>query len=301
MPDTAVWEFDAIGTRWRIHTSETLPEADRAAVSAVIEDYDKTFSRFRTDSLVSRMAWDAGRWELPAYASDLLGLYKLVSAVTDGAVNPLVGASLSHLGYGADITLEAQPGTLPAPQFKDVCTVNGRELTTSEPITLDVGALGKGQLADLVLARLKDAGHSDVAVDAGGDVACAGGARRLGVEDPADPTRVLAAVALTDGALCGSSTRRRAWQRGGSQGSEDLHHVLDARTGSPVRGVTAAYASAPDAMTADAATTALFFASPNTVSDALGVETFVVYDDGRVAWSVTRGWKPGKREWEVWA
>jgi thiamine biosynthesis lipoprotein len=77
--------------------------------------------------------------------------------------------------------------------------------------------------------------------------------------------------------------------------------VLDARTGRPVRGVTAAYASAPDAMTADAATTALFFASPNAVSDALGVETFVMYDDGRAAWTVNRGWKPGHREWEVFA
>jgi thiamine biosynthesis lipoprotein ApbE len=54
-------------------------------------------------------------------------------------------------------------------------------------------------------------------------------------------------------------------------------------------------------MTADAATTALFFASPNAVSDALGVETFVMYDDGRAAWTVNRGWKPGHREWEVFA
>ncbi|MGO3088828.1 MAG: FAD:protein FMN transferase [Galactobacter sp.] len=299
MPEPAVWAFDAIGTRWNIHTPEPLPQAHRAAVSAVIEDYDKTFSRFRPDSKVSQMAWDAGSWELPAYASDLLGLYKLVSAVTEGAVNPLVGASLTHLGYGPDVTLEALPGTLPAPAFKDVCEINGRVLSTSEPIALDVGALGKGQLADLVLTCLKDAGYGDVAVDAGGDVACTGSARRLGVEDPADPTRVLAAVTLTDGALCGSSTRRRAWQRAG--GTEDLHHVLDARTGRPVRGVTAAYASAPDAMTADAATTALFFASPNTVSDALGVEALVLYDDGTAAWSVTRGWKPGIREWEVWA
>jgi thiamine biosynthesis lipoprotein len=68
-----------------------------------------------------------------------------------------------------------------------------------------------------------------------------------------------------------------------------------------VRGVTAAYASAPDAMTADAATTALFFASPNAVSDALGVETFVMYDDGRAAWTVNRGWKPVHREWQVFA
>jgi thiamine biosynthesis lipoprotein len=301
VPESAVWEFEAIGTRWRIHTPQPITEAVRARVSAVIEDYDCTFSRFRDDSLVTRMAWDAGRWELPAYASDLLGLYKLVSAVTDGAVNPLVGASLAHLGYGADITLKASPGTLPAPEFNDVCTVDGRVLTTSEPITLDVGALGKGQLADLVLATLTDAGYTDVAVDAGGDVACAGAERRLGVEDPSDPRRVLAVVTLTDGALCGSSTGRRAWHRGGHDAPEELHHVLDARTGRPVRGVRATYASAPDAMTADAATTALFFASPNAVADALGVETFVVHDDGRAAWSTDYGWKPGTRSWEVFA
>jgi thiamine biosynthesis lipoprotein len=300
VPDTAQvtrpWEFSAIGTLWRIHTARPLSDAERAGVAAIIEEYDRTFSRFRSDSLVAQMGWEAGRWELPAYASDLLALYKRVSALTDGAVNPLVGASLTHLGYGADITLTRQPGTLAAPKFNDICSVDGNILTTSEPITLDVGALGKGQLADLVLAALLDEGHTDVVVDAGGDVVCAGATQRLGVEDPADPTRVLAVASIADGALCGSSTRRRAWR-----GGEDLHHVLDARTGRPVRGVTAAYASAPDAMTADAATTALFFASPNAVSDALGVETFVMYDDGRAAWTVNRGWKPGHREWEVFA
>ncbi len=55
-----------------------------------------------------------------------------------------------------------------------------------------------------------------------------------------------------DAALCASATNRRAWGDG-------LHHVLDARTGVPVRSVVATWAVGADAMRADAIATALFF------------------------------------------
>lgn len=299
MPES-VWEFAAIGTRWRIHSESPLPASARERVLAVIEDYDRTFSRFRSDSLVTAMSWESGQWELPQYAVALFDLYRTLAELTDGAVSPLLGQSLAHLGYGPELSLVPEPGRLPAPAFDDVCRLDGRVLTTSAPIGLDVGAVGKGQLADLVLAALLGHGigrESGLVVDAGGDIVCAGPTRRLGVEDPTDPGRVLAAVTLADGALCGSSTTRRAW-------GEGLHHILDARTGSPVRGTLATYSSGPDAITADAATTALFFASPTAVADALGVETFLVHDDGSAAWTVRPRGEVGtaeERTWEVWA
>ena len=275
-----------------MRTPDPLPEAARRRVLGVIDAYDAAFSRFRDDSLVAEMSRGPGTWELPESAAALFEVYRAVGALTEGAVSPLVGAALVHLGYGPGYRLTAEPGYLPAPAWEDVCAWEERRLRTSEPVTLDVGAAGKGQLADLVLQTLIDEVGSPagagVVVDAGGDIVRRGKPERIGLEDPADPRRVLGVVEVGDGAICGSSTNRRAWGSG-------LHHVVDARSGRPTTGVVATWATARDALTADAATTALFFASPARVARALGVGAFVLYEGGSAAWS--DGGTTGR--WEV--
>ena len=47
LPD-AVWELDAIGTRWRIETVAPLGPDARRAVTALIDGFDREWSRFRS-------------------------------------------------------------------------------------------------------------------------------------------------------------------------------------------------------------------------------------------------------------
>ena len=58
---------------------------------------------------------------------------------------------------------------------------------------------------------------------------------RIGLEHPYDATRAIGVVELRDGAMCASAVNRRVW-------GEGLHHVLDARTGLPVRTWAATWA-----------------------------------------------------------
>ena len=81
--------------------------------------------------------------------------------------------------------------------------------------------------------------------------------------------------------LCGSAVNRRAWP--GEHGG--LHHVLDARTGEPVRTYAATWAIAAEAMLADAAATALFFDGGAAFADRLGVEWVRMTTAGAVEWS----------------
>ena len=74
---------------------------------------------------------------------------------------------------------------------------------------------------------------------------CAEAPQRIGLEHPYDSRRAIGVIEVTDAALCASATNRRAWGDG-------LHHVLDARTGEPVRTIAATWAVAPTAMVADA-------------------------------------------------
>src|SRR5687767_13021653 len=113
-PAEASWRFEAIGTAWEIVTAEPLQPGTRAAVTGTIADFDGTWSRFREDSVVSALARAGGDVPLPPDGAAMLELYAGLSAATDGAVNPLVGASLERLGY--DRSYSFSPGIpIPAP------------------------------------------------------------------------------------------------------------------------------------------------------------------------------------------
>ncbi|HWS51952.1 MAG TPA: FAD:protein FMN transferase [Microbacterium sp.] len=269
----AVWRFDAIGTRWEIVSKDELGAGDRSAVTTIIERFDRTWSRFRADSDVSRLAADAGPLESPD-AVPMLDAYLQLSAATDGAVNPLVGGSLDALGYDAGYSLVAGPPiAAPVDWFHRLQWSAGR-VTLDAPAVIDVGALGKGRLVDLVFEVLA-AVDGDLVVDAGGDLRVRGGTIRVGLEHPYDATKAIGVTALQNAALGASAINRRAWGNG-------LHHVLDARTGEPVRTWAATWTIAPDAMSADAAATALFFEGGPRLAASWGVEWVRMATDGRV-------------------
>ncbi|WP_369622492.1 FAD:protein FMN transferase, partial [Pseudoalteromonas distincta] len=85
-------------------------------------------------------------------------------------------------------------------------------------------------------------------------------------------------VEVRDAALCALAVTRRAWGDG-------LHHVLDARTGAPVRAYAATWAIADTAMRADALATALFFDGGPELAAAWGAPWVRMRTDGRVEWS----------------
>lgn len=265
-----LWRFEAIGTRWEIEGR--LDAHHREAVAELIERFDREWSRFRADSEVARLAAAGGRIDA-ADAGAMLDAYRELSAATDGAVNPLVGASLAALGYDASYSLApGDPVAAPA-EWEALLDWSVGSVTASAPVVIDVGALGKGRLVDRVFHALADV-EGDLVVDAGGDLRARGGALRVGLEHPYDPRMAIGVASLHDRALCASAVNRRAWGDG-------LHHVLDARTGAPVRTWAATWAIADDAMTADAVATALFFDGGPRLAAAWGVDWVRMATDGR--------------------
>jgi thiamine biosynthesis lipoprotein len=208
----------------------------------------------------------------------MLDAFVALASATDGGVSPLIGASLEARGYDAAYGF-LDRGARPAPSdWRTRLTWADRLLALSEPAVIDVGALGKGRLVDRVLEVLLSETSADVVVDAGGDLAVRGAPQRIGLEHPYDPRRAIGVVQLKDAALCASATNRRAWGDG-------LHHVLDARTGEPVRTIAATWAVAPTAMRADAIATALFFEGGAELAYEWDVQWVRMTTDGRVEWS----------------
>jgi len=250
-PLPVAWRFEAIGTHWRIDTREPLPGGVATAVTERVVRFDQDWSRFRADARIAALA-TPGRHRLADDAGPLLDFYRELFEATAGRVTPLVGRTLEALGYDAAYRLRATADIPSVPSWDAAIAWDGEYLDVLRPVTLDVGAAGKGYLVDLVGDVLAEAGIDEQIVDASGDLRCRAVPMRIALEHPLDPRKAVGVAELVDGAFCASATTRRAWGDG-------LHHVLDPATGMPARGVLATWVLAPTALVADGIATALFF------------------------------------------
>jgi len=278
------FRFEAIGTQWEIEAHEPLDCQLRQRILTRIEQFDSTYSRFRPDSLVSRIASasDGGRFDFPDDSIALFELYERLHTATAGVVGPLVGRDLELLGYDQAYSLTPASDLVRAEALargraawsKDVIR-DGRSLITRRPVVIDVGAAGKGYLVDIVSEILRETGFTQFVVDGSGDLRHSGASSiHVGLEHPFHPELVIGVANLRDRALCASAVNRRAWGDG-------LHHVLDARTGVPVRDVVATWVVADKAATADGLATALFFTKADHLAQGFQFSYVRMFADSR--------------------
>lgn len=279
-----VFTFEAIGTRWEIETREPLGFQLKQRILERIEQFDATYSRFRQDSLVSRVAAasNGGRFVFPDDSVALFDLYDRLHIATARAVDPLVGRDLELLGYDRTYSLTSASEFVRAEAHarervtwsKDILR-DGTLIVTRRPLVIDVGAAGKGYLVDIVSEILREGGFTEFVVDGSGDLRHSGDSvLRVGLEHPFDPSLVVGAANLKNRALCASAVNRRAWGDG-------LHHVLDARTGILVRDVVATWVVADETATADGLATALFFTSGHHLAKFFRFSYVRMFADGR--------------------
>ncbi|MCU7729464.1 FAD:protein FMN transferase [Actinoplanes sp. KI2] len=294
--------FPALGTTAALVTEhpDGLAPAGRA-VRRVLSAIDRTCSRFRADSEISRLHARAGR---PTTVSPLLAealdVALRAAELTDGLVDPTVGAALRAVGYDRDFALieggDPRPPapSVPAPGWWRLRREPGsRRFVLPRGIVLDLGATAKALAADLAAAAAADAAGCGVLVNLGGDLAVAGpapaGSWRVAIGDDhlaaeRDPAIV---VAVTSGGLATSSTTRRRWRRG----DRIVHHLIDPRTGDAVaphwRTASVAAASCVDANTATTAAIVLGADAPAWLSER-AVPARLVAVDGRVL--TVAGW-----------
>jgi thiamine biosynthesis lipoprotein len=249
-------------------------------VHTYISDAGRPRRRARQDSLVSRIAAapDGGAFTFPTDSIALFDLYDRLFTATGGAVDPLVGRQLELLGYDARYSLRPAPEPERArwrANWVDDVSRDGTTLRTRRPLVIDVGAVGKGYLVDIVATMLRDADVGEFVVDASGDLRHSGEqATRVGLAHPYDSRLVIGVAEVRDQALCASGTTERAWGDG-------LHHLLDARTGCPVDDVLATWVVADTAAVADGLATALFVTAPRQLAPSFRFSCVRLRTDGR--------------------
>lgn len=200
------------------------------------------WSRFQPDSELCRI--NAARGQPVQVSADTAQIVRRsVEAwrLTDGLFDPTVLGAVEAAGY--DRTFEDVPATgatpprtgAPSPGCAGI-EVDGSTVRLPAGVRLDLGGIGKGYAADQVAYELRRAGADGVCVNLGGDVRASGPSRAdtgwvIAVTDPFGERANLTTVVLDDGAVATSSRLRRRWRRG----DEELHHLVDPRTGMPSR------------------------------------------------------------------
>jgi thiamine biosynthesis lipoprotein len=259
-----------------------------------VDAIDRACSRFRDDSDLSRANAGAGRpVAVGALLLEAVEVALRAARLTQGLVDPTVGAAVQVLGYDRDFAEVARTG----PPLARVARVPGWHhlaidhvtgtLTVPRGAQLDLGATAKALAADRAAVRAAAAAGCGVLVSLGGDLSVAGPAPAAGwrvrVTDwqGSEPDAVGQTVLVRDGGLATSSTTVRRWQRG----DRTLHHIVDPTTGGAAgevwRTVSVAAADCVDANVAATAAIIRGSAAPAWL-EATGLPARLVHVDGHV-------------------
>ena len=241
---SASWR--ALGTGVRLVAHDGDLATARAAVEALLDRVDRSYSRFRPDSeVVALHARPAGFVPISPLLADAIEIALRAAEQTEGAVDPTVGRAMRAIGYDADFaTLGARSGPIqlhlePIPGWQAVELSRVLGAVRLRPgVELDLGSTGKAYAADLAAAAALaaiDRPGAGILVSLGGDIATAGNApdggwRILVAEDSEVPVEADGeTIAIPGGAIATSSTTVRRWRRA----DRELHHLVDPRTGQP--------------------------------------------------------------------
>jgi len=155
-------------------------------------------------------------------------------------------------------------------------------------IAWDLGAIGKGYIADLAQDWLAHRGFGNAVVNAGGNVAVRGsrGDRpwAVGIRDPRQPGEILATLAVDDESVVTHGDEQRSFEYQGRRYS----HLLDPRSGWPAQGLRSLTVIDRDGTLADGGGAALFVAGREhwpVLARRLGIRQVLAVDEVGGLWA----------------
>jgi FAD:protein FMN transferase len=267
---------------------KAAPLAARAI--AEVRRIESKFSRYRAASVVSRINAAAGSGRavrVDAETAHLLAFADSLYTMSDGLFDITSGTLRKAWDFRAQRM--PQPGEVEA-LLPLVGWRKARWNSTAIELPLagmeiDFGGFGKEYAADRAATLLQEQGAPHGMVNLGGDIRLIGprvdGAPwTLGIQDPRAPERLLAQLALRSGALATSGDYERYFERDGVR----YCHVLDPRTGWPVRAWRSVSVVAPACLAAGALTTVAMLKGDDALAflEAQNVDYLAVDAAGRL-------------------
>lgn len=134
------------------------------------------------------------------------------------------------------------------------------KITIPENMSLDLGGIGKGYASDRIAGILRQNDVESAIISLGGNVYALGSrpdgkAWQVGITDPADKSKIIGTISVTDSAVVTSGGYQRYFEQDGVK----YHHIIDPKTGRCAQsGLASVTVIAESGTLSDGLSTALF-------------------------------------------
>ena len=267
-----------------------------------IQKLEKLWSATDENSEIWALNHSGGNWvELSEDTREILSRGLELCALTDGALDLTAYSAVQAWGFPTGVyrvpdeaELERLVGTIDYTQLElDEQTGQAR---LPEDMSLDLGAVAKGRLGEVLSQDLKELGVTSALLELGGNIQTVGtkpdGFRwRVGIQDPnSQEGGYLAIVEVADQAVVTSGDYQRYFEQDG----QTYCHIMDPATAAPAdSGVDSVSIVGSDGTVCDALATALFVMGEEKGAQfwkdhpEMDFEAIFVSQDGSIA--VTEG------------
>jgi thiamine biosynthesis lipoprotein len=300
-PACAEWLSDQqaiMGTVVRVELWSEDQPAGKAAIAAVMEEMrriDRTMSTYKEDSDVSLVNREAAQEPVTISPElfELIARSLQMSELTGGAFD-ITYASAGHLyDFRRKIkpSEEALAKALPAISYHHILLDRKRSSIkfSQAGVRIDLGGIAKGHAIDRCIALLQARGIKQAIVSAGGDSRIIGDHHGrpwiVGIRDPRQEGKVVAALPISDAAISTSGDYERYFEANGVR----YHHIINPTNGRPVNGVRSVTVVGSDSTTMDALSTSVFVMGVEKgmalVERLADVEAVIVDGNGKMYYS----------------
>jgi len=266
------FKFSAMGSPCALNLyCNSQQQFDAIALLCVeeVNRLENKYSRYRSDSLVSQINLAAGTSQsfvLDAEFSALLEYANTAFTISEGLFDITSGV----LGKVWDFKSGQSPKTEEITKTLalvgwDKVTVNADNFfLPTQGMALDFGGIVKEYAADVIAALVRSHHIKYGLIDLGGDIAVVGPHLdntpwQVAISDPQTPSKPIAMISLMSGGLASSGDYQRFITLDGQRYS----HILNPKTGWPVKGLAAVSVWAPQCVMAGTiATTAMLKGEP---------------------------------------
>ena len=238
-------------------------EALGAAVDA-LNEYDDLMNYSKESSDIYRINHrSSDTVEVSAAVAELLGICYEFCVLTDGVMEPAIRPVTSLWDFKDEKKVPETGEITAALEKVRSCQwrIEGCTFTAFDKnVSIDVGAVAKGFIADRIAEVLKENGVTSAVINLGGNVLCVGErpdgkAFSVAVRDPAGENSYAFELELKDG----SAVTAGAYERCFEENSVRYHHIIDPETGYPARtGLESVTVTGPVSAVCDALSTSLF-------------------------------------------
>ncbi len=255
--------------------SLTVPGDDRdrlpeytAASKKIIEEIEAALTVFNPASEVSHLNQFAGQAPVPVSRHTYAALqYALQSGhISRGCFDPTVAPLVKAWGFAggqapkkliAETTIRELLKTV---GYRHIVLSNNTVYFDLPGLSVDLGGMGKGYAVDACYDTLMAMQAPNVMINIGGNIRCGGTARqgrswRIGIRNPFDREHIVGFILLSNGLAVATSGN---YEQFNVIGNERYSHIIDPRTGYPVKGLAAVTIISTNAVETDGMSTAFF-------------------------------------------